>query len=1106
MSAPESTTSLNPGQCAALDLRRDMIVSAGAGAGKTRVLGLRVLALLELGYARIDEIVAITFTEKAAAEMRERVQSLLLARIQELELVHDKLCLPRLKLAQSEFSRNRISTVHSFCYRLLREYAWEAGLEPNAAILDERRQASARDAAIRNVLLRGNLDEDAALAAALTRLGAAMPLRDLRDAVEALLRERNVGGPALQLAAQRWAEPEAEIARRVHEHAELLEAALAPVHEAISQLNFKAAKAAPGDKLSELMLELKQADVEALTSLLLTANHSPRSFGSRGAASKWKHDPEALEQGRAAVQEIANAFAEAVSRVPLQVDEAFERRAGAVLRDLWEVFQRVAREYAEACAGGLDFLDLELRTLALLKDSAETRDELARRMRFLLVDEFQDTNPTQAELFALLRQADETPGRFFAVGDAKQSVYGFRGSDVSIFNRALTEIPKRNKASGAGKLPLDPPWGLVCDDTKEQRGGVVRLAHNYRTVAPVLELGNRVFQKVFTVPDPQPHDAQPQDMIVGSDAVPILKPVELHFLPKPKASKPDEDAARVRRDDEAEFIAQRVKALRDGGVPLRDIAILVRRGTRNWEYRGAFARHDLPLLVLGEAGLFSTQEGQDCLNLLRALANPADDIAMLGLLRSPLAGLSDRYLTELALRHDRGSPILARLQADATSAPPEAATFLARFAALRERAGRDAPALLLTEALAQCGYALAVGCGFDAEQRLGNVERVVDVVRETQQEFPALALLVRELLNRLDAGDRESQGTPESSADGVRLLTVHKAKGLEFPVVIVPDLAASPGGGGGGVVRCWPVAPGQPLGLWLRSTDEDSLGDSQCDLYGGLAAKDHAARAEAEERRILYVAWTRAQSRLILVGTAGAEIKGGGWAGLLSQALGISEWGDASAEPALDLQWRGPVERTDPKSHAPSILRARAALESGSLDLPEAIDASLCVEPVAAPAAWVKPDAVEFGTLVHAAMELHMRAAGAEAGMLEAGGSELAAHVQRARQALATRPVALRERPEFSLLTPQGARRFDLLRELEGDTYEIIDYKTDRVQGDLQAHAEAEHGQQLRAYARSLVEMLSARGKPPRLVRTFVCFTGPDALNPAERLVEISPD
>lgn len=1106
MKAPASTSSLNPGQCAALDLQRDMIVSAGAGAGKTQVLGLRVLALLEHGHARIDEIVAFTFTEKAAAEMRERVQSLLLGRIQELELVKDKVFLPRLKQAQSEFSRNRISTVHSFCYCLLGEYAWEAGLEPNAPILDERRQASARDAATRAVLLRGNLDEDAALAGALSRLGSAMPLRDLRDAVESLLRERNVGGPALQLAAKRWAEPDAETARRRQEHAELLEAAMAPVHEAMSQLDFKAAKSATGDKLSELMLELKQADAVAMTSLLLTSAGRPRSFASKGAASRWKHDPEALEQGRADVQELANLFADAMAQVPLGLDEAFERRAGAVLCDLWEVFQRVAREYAEACAGGLDFLDLELRALALLKDSADTRAEIARRMRFLLVDEFQDTNPTQAALFALLRQADDTPGRFFAVGDSKQSVYGFRGSDVSIFNRALTEIPARNKKSGAGKLPLAPPWGLVCDDSKEQRGGVIRLAHNYRTVAPVLELGNRVFQCVFTVPDPQPHDACPQDMIAGSSAAPILKPVELHFLPKPKHGKPDEDAARVRRDDEAEFIAKRVEALRDEGVPLRDIAILVRRGTRNWEYRGAFARHDLSLLVLGEAGLFSTQEGQDCLNLLRALANPGDDIAMLGLLRSPLAGLSDRYLTELALRHDRRQSILARLQADAAAAPPEARTFLARFAALRERAGRDAPALLLTEALAQCGYALAVGCGFDAEQRLGNIDRIVEVVRETQQEFPALALLVRELLNRLEAGDGESQGTPESGADGVRLLTVHKAKGLEFPVVIVPDLAATPGGGGGGVIRCWPVAPDQPLGLWLRSTEEESLGDSQCDLYAHLASKDHAARAEAEERRILYVAWTRAKSRLILVGTVGQEIKSNGWAQLLAQSLGVCQWGDASAEAALSLQWRGPVERSAPRSHALSIRRARGALKEGSLELPEVIDSSLCVAHTAVPTVWIKPDAAEFGTLVHAAMERHIRAAGAEAGVLDAGDSELAAHFQRARQALATRPVALRERPEFGLLTPQGARRLDLLRELEGDTYEIIDYKTDRVQGELQAHAETEHGPQLRVYARSLVEMLTARGKPPQLVRTFVCFTGPDALNPAERLVEIPPE
>src|SRR5690606_22456705 len=146
MKAPAACDDLNDGQRAALDLSRDLIVTAGAGAGKTQVLGLRYLALLEEGLARVHEIVAFTFTDKAAAEMRERVQGLLLARIDELRIAKEHTLLERLLKAQREFHLNRISTVHSFCRKLLSDFAWEAGLEPGAPLMDERVQQLTREA------------------------------------------------------------------------------------------------------------------------------------------------------------------------------------------------------------------------------------------------------------------------------------------------------------------------------------------------------------------------------------------------------------------------------------------------------------------------------------------------------------------------------------------------------------------------------------------------------------------------------------------------------------------------------------------------------------------------------------------------------------------------------------------------------------------------------------------------------------------------------------------------------------------------------------------------------------------------------------------------
>jgi ATP-dependent helicase/nuclease subunit A len=1102
MSAPVAAEGLNDGQRAALDLSRDMVVSAGAGAGKTQVLGLRYLAIIEEGLATVPEVVAFTFTDKAAAEMRERVQELMLARIEEVR--GDKPRLERLRQAQAEFARNRISTVHGFCRRVLLDYAWEAGLEPRAPVLDERSQALARERAIRRVLLHTSPAEQPDLARALVRLGTVTRLYALVDALVRLLRERAFAGPHLMRAAEAWTDPEAELRRRREQYDALLHEHLAAACQAVHAIDFSAAAGAKaGDKLRTLVEDLRTAagsgDGPALRSLLLKKGGDPRQPG--GSQGNWKHDAGALERVRAQVLRAAVALAPAAEVLEFKLDEAFELRAGNVLRDLAVVFDAVSAAYTEECAGGLDFLELELKTLELLRRDAQTRTEVVRAARYLLVDEYQDTNPTQAELFDLLTRDADTPGRFFAVGDAKQSIYAFRGSDVRVFNLALESVPARNAKTGADTRPLSPPWGLTCQDTPERRGGIIRLEHNYRTVRPVLQLGNEVFRSVLAREVYRDFDARPQDMITGrTDEADTDKPLEFHLLPDFRAA------------EEAEYVARQVSRLHHGQkIPYREIAVLVRRGTRNALYRNAFARHNLPLLVVGEGGLFETQEALDCVNLLRAVANPGDNVAMLGVLRSPFAGLSDRFLTELALGSDRSTdtPLLQRLE-DWPARPPEAEEFLRHFRALRARAGRDAPALLLGAALSEFGYLLAVGSGPDCEQRMANVRRVHELVRQMQHELPSLAPLTRELRDRIERGEDETQGMPEDNVDGVRLMTIHKAKGLEFPVVVLPDLGGSPGGGSSGMIRDLP-APGDPMGVWLRSLDDEDRGDSRPDFEAWRAKLAASERGLAEEKRALYVAWTRASRRLILIGSLkpGKPFDRDLWAHQLLRAMGVRDWGAGCAHGCVGMHWPDDVEAGEATPHTALIESARAALAGGKLDLPESLDDSLVapLEAGAAPGPGVDPAAVEFGTLVHAELERRFR--GVEAGVVDA---RAMLQVRRAADAVATLAPARHELPEFGIMTPDGPRRLDLLRVLGDGRLEIIDYKTDNVpdapgdgRGRLARHAEAAHGVQLRGYAAALADYLVRRGQTPTEIRLLVCFTGPDDLRAEQRMVEIAP-
>lgn len=1101
MTAPGATLKLNEGQRAALDLGRDLLVSAGAGAGKTQVLGLRILAALETGRARVPEILAFTFTDKAAAEMRQRVQRLLLERLEELRDQPGP-ALDNLHRARAEFAQNRISTVHGFCHRLLAEYAWEAGLEPHAPILEPRDQQALRGAAVRRVLLQTS--ESDPLAGALERLSSNARLTGLGATLGRALRERHEFGRALRTAAAAWANPDAEVARRRGLWDAWQAEHLQPVLDAITRFDRAAVQKAGGrDKLAEAMmavLDIARKPGVGLRDfgLMLRGDGGPRSY--RGAGNKNNWPSGTLEPAREAMTAAANALGEASAELGrYDFDEAHERRSGQALVDLHALFEAVCAAYAEECGGQLDFIELELRAIGLLRDNAEVARELCARTKLILVDEYQDTNPTQSELFRLLIQADSTPGRFFAVGDSKQAIYGFRGSDVSIFNNAERALEQRN--AKLAKSPQKLPWGLETPDVARHRKGLIGLDTNYRSDKPLLEAGNEVFARVFAREPMRPFDARPQAMQAGPRESAKGPLVHLHLLPA-KSHNQDDGSKRI---TEAEFVAERVLELVAQGVNESDIAILMRRGTRNDDYRAAFANAGIPLLLVGDSGLLNTQEGLDCVNLLRLCANPGDDLAALGVLRSPFGGLNDRELTQLAL--GQKGALLERLKAWPGLADcPAAKRFLCVFNQLRAMAGRVHASLLLTHAISELGYALAVGCGSEAEQRLANLGRLIEVTRELQRQYPVLASLARELSERAEGPDDEPQALPEQSTKGVRLMTVHRSKGLEFSVVIVPDLGARPGGGDYGLVRDLPTAQDAPLGLWLKALDDDHRGESTPDFAAWQSHLDASQRAEAEEKRVLYVAWTRAAKRLLLVGTMHKEVKGETWAAQILRAVGVSEFGETPAKlpPTMTLHWQQHTEGVVPKPRTKQLAALRKALQSGKLALPEAVDDSL-VAPLPRPettGTTFVPEAAEFGSLVHAGIEHCLRTGSAEAGFVDA---TVRTHVAGALEALRTLPKAVVEKPEFSFVTPQGTRRVDLLRVLDGDRFQIVDFKSDELPQTGIAKAVTEkHGDQLREYAGALREYITSRGKPCAGIDLYVCLSA-GTLAPEQRLVEIRP-
>ncbi|MCC6573416.1 MAG: UvrD-helicase domain-containing protein [Planctomycetes bacterium] len=1116
---PVECEGLNDAQRAALDLDRDLLVDAGAGAGKTRVLALRYLALIEEGRAAVPEIVAFTFTDRAAAEMRARVQQYLDGRIAQLaDLPGAKDRRERLIRARAEFHRNAISTVHAFCHRVLRRYAWEAGLEPGAPLMDPREQVRARRAAVANVLQRAPAEKDTALRDALEFLGGLTTLQGLGATLGRMLAERHATGPALKLSCAAWADPDAEIARRRKLADDAATEALAPVVVELHKLPVAAAKQAKdGDALKEVMTAVEAglkglpgANARgAICAALLTKAGEARKFGKAGATANWKGVTPGLPEVREALMRVAELLADAPE--VFELDEQHERLVGRALIHLKTVFDAVVRAFGEECAGRLDFLELELRTLALLKTST-VADEVVSGVRYLLIDEFQDTNPTQFALFDLLSARHHRPGRLFAVGDAKQAIYGFRGSDVGVFNDARSRIPARN--TDLAKRAQQLPFGLTCQDLTPRRAGVVSLDTNYRSRPPLLAFGNDLFERMLG--GSRRFDAPAQRLIAGvADDNGAKLCAELHVLRAPKRNEDDDDR---RNDDEAELTAQRAAALRADGFAWRDIAVLVRRGTNNGDFRAAFARHGIPLLLHDQGGLLKTQEALDCVNLLRVLVDAGDDIAALGLLRSPFCGLSDRALTDIALNDQTRDPLLLRVRRARPSGEEGdvQARFFSMLEDLRRRSDREPPANLLSCAFSACGYALAVGVGPQAEQRLANLERLVDVVGAIAS--PSLAVVCRELRERMEGDDDEAQAAPDT--DGVRLMTIHKSKGMEFPAVIVPDLGNERYPPDTGLLRALPEA-GHPAGLYLRVQVGDELGQWRPDFAAWHATQLRRERDVAEEKRVFYTAFTRAMKRLVLIGTVRAESVENpreSWAHEVLQSLRANAWGAQVDNASVRVQWHETIERTPAISNTPEIERVLQALRDNRLNLRRPVETRL-VAPLAEPAAAATfdPRAVETGVLVHGAIEQYLKRRGVkqdiEIGMLRldtlgARASEVEPHLICVRDALALRRKARHELSEWRVFGLRDGktveRRLDLLRVIDDRDYEIIDFKTDVLgPGDSSQVAAMKYREQLGEYRELLASTLRARGRTPQSIRTYICFTDPTRFDAKTRVVEV---
>ena len=732
-----------------MPFEKNTVVWASAGTGKTRKLVEVYLELLEEGADPL-RIVAMTFTEKAAAEMRDRIRRALYARQS-----------PWLKTI-ALLPAAPIATIHGFCGILLREHGLELGIDPSFTILDEQRSLDlAREAAretLRHEIRGGNEDVE--------RLFGDFGLEKLVETmVSAGYWLNSLGFDAQWLAA------------RVEEQ----RLAAAAVE---TQLSGQIQKYGGGfEKIGELADE-----VEAKKS-----KHALRK----------RDDPQALLPR---IGQIAGVWAAGqLSRLAGLSAERFRAKKRA--------------------QNAMDFDDLLLGARDLLKHRTAIRRRYQNRFQALLVDEFQDTDEVQAEIISLLAEDPDNAGRLaprklVIVGDPKQSIYRFRRARVTVFFRTLQRI-------------LD-------------EGGVLEhLQNNYRSAPQIAEFANRLSQEMMDglgkkdIAD----DAADLSYRVRFSDADLLKPKsESPFLGMTYVAAESGAKAAQGREMEAEAIARLLKEWKSSGriQSWKEVAVLMRAMTNVEIYLSALETHGIPVYVVQGTAFYQKSEVSDLIAFLELVLHPDDELLRATVLTSSLFGRSFKELL---------------------NAPAEAGGCEAILSYWVERRDSATAAEILQDAIRKTNFDVVMMAQKNGRQRAANIGKLIEITRElARQGTAALDDVVRRLHDRAhDTSVREQEAQIVGQDDEVvRLLTVHQAKGLEFDIVIVPDLAAKTGRG---------------------TTDRTFFSDRWGLLVGaayGLHRKPlpHALILEAkemeedqqyeEEKRLLYVAITRPRKMLVL--------------------------------------------------------------------------------------------------------------------------------------------------------------------------------------------------------------------------------------------------
>lgn len=848
---------------------RNVVVVAGAGTGKTTLLVNRLVYLLmkEPNPVPITQVVALTFTNKAATEMKVRLRERLavLARpeadsvqssdggavscsdLQARYRLSVDAIAARAQAAFNDIEKAQIGTLHSFAAHLLRLHPLESGVDPDFKEDDglrfEEQFAAAWDCW---------LDQELSRAGQHHHLWRSVLSLTTLDAVRVL--SRSLCSELVDLNTLQQ---------------QLASIAVTPAVSSWIQHM--------GDRANQLMKTYDRPKRRKVEHMLAAASSLMRLVAAKGLPGR--QDLTTAERGWLD-KDLGNAvgewekgdFKEAAALI--QTAQHLQSVDHGFLNDLLTLLLPLVRNIRETFSrqGWLSFDGLLARARTLLFEHPSVRERIKRDYRAVLVDEFQDTDPVQYEIILAVseRQGSQAvdwrdmllePGKLFIVGDPKQSIYAFRRADIEAFDRVMEKV--------------------TAD------GGLERtLTTNFRSDAAVLEPVNEVFDRLF--------ERQPlvQPANVRLEVRPQRRPASIEPGVRLNVTVPDGEeafdaagATRAESEVLARWLADEV--LSHSSMKPGHVALLFRKLTQADSYLDALRRHDIPYVIEGEKHFYRRQEVIDLANLLRVLDHPHDEIALTGLLRSPLGGLTDRELYELKQAGHFNYLRAARLEGWSHARAAAVRRLYEHLAWLHQAI----PVLPLADAIELLFDRLPIldlaAASLHGEQAVANLMKVKQTAASlADRPHMTLSGFVELMIARLEEQPDESESPlAEESLEAVHVLTIHKAKGLEFPIVVLPGLHQ-----GSGRER----SVSQVSYDWSSGTYGLSL-DRHWSLGSLLVRHKLRLREEAERRRVLYVGMTRAKELLLLSGGITTRSVGETVFDLLRN-IGTGEIGTASTE------------------------------------------------------------------------------------------------------------------------------------------------------------------------------------------------------------------